>query len=129
MSPDQEQEILEIALPDRGFQEPCNNCEYWLDIIHAKSQLEQIRSQMKVNERQSESYGILTVFCGICLCLMVMSFFTFLMLAAWFERKPSVDTLIVTTVFGLFSAMIGVLFGISQKKHIEKSIEALKKQD
>lgn len=56
---------------------------------------------------------------------MVMSFFAFLMLTAWYERRTSVDTAIVTTIFGAFVTMIGVLFGASQKKALTKSVDAI----
>lgn len=111
MSPE---DVHALSIPD---DEPCD-CQFYIDVLHAKSNL-----------RQSDAYHILTIVCGTSLCLMVMAFFAFLMLAAWYERKPSVDTLIVATVFGLFSTMIGVLFGVSQKKTIKESIAMLQKKD
>jgi len=57
----------------------------------------------------------------------------FSMLAAWYERHTSVDTLIVGTVFGLFSSMVGILFGLSQKKTLTTTavdaVKALTKQE
>lgn len=102
-------EELLASIPD----EPCD-CRYYVEILNAKSGL-----------RQADAYHTLTVFCGVCLCLMVMSFFAFLMLAAWYERKTSVDTLIVGTIFGLFSTMVGMVFGISKKQKLTDAVKTL----
>lgn len=106
-------DLYEVEIPD----EPCN-CRWFIEVLNARSNL-----------RQADAYHILTVVCGSALCLMVMSFFVFLMLAAWYERKTSVDTLIVTTVFGLFSTMTGVLFGISKKRTLTDAVKSITNKD
>lgn len=99
--------------PD-DLEPPTLTASEYVQVLHAKSAL-----------RQADAFHILTVFCGVCLCVMVMSFFAFLMLAAWYERHPSVDTAIVTTIFGAFATMVGVLFGISQKKALTRGVDAI----
>lgn len=110
MSPD---ELSAIGIPS----EPCD-CKYHVEVLNARSNL-----------RQADAYHILTVVCGTSLCLMVCCFFAFLMLAAWYERHTSVDTLIVGTIFGLFSTMVGVLFGISKKQRLTDAVKALTSKD
>lgn len=56
---------------------------------------------------------------------MVMAFFGFLMAAAWFERHVSVETSIVATIFGMFASMCGILFGLSKKKVLVDSVNAI----
>jgi len=100
MSP--QDEIRSAEIPD-----VLCDCKMYVEVLHAKAHL-----------RQTDAYHVLIVICGTSICIMVMAFFSFLMLAAWYERHVTIDTAITATVFGCFTLMFGVLFGVSRKKEI-----------
>lgn len=99
--------LQKISIPD-GYS--CS-CEQYARVLEQQGKM-----------RYHDAHALLTVICGSCLCLIIMMFVLFLMGAAWFEKRADINTLVVATILGSFSAMIGVLFAGSRKNELKKSI-------
>lgn len=76
---------------------------------------------------RERGFAISTVIGTLSVCVTAMGFVAFFLAAAWYERKPSVDTMLWTSVMGVWVMMMTAFYGVGQSKRIKAKMDEMTK--
>lgn len=76
---------------------------------------------------RERGYAVATVIGTVFVGITAIGFVAFLLAAAWFEKKPSIDTMLWGSIMGLWTLIITTLFGASKSKGVKAKIDEMAK--
>jgi len=76
---------------------------------------------------RERGFAISTVIGTVFVCVTALGFVAFFLAAAWYEKKPTVDTMLWSSVMGVWVMMMTALYGVGQSKRVKAKLEDMRK--